>query len=547
MKSPNESHLSVAHAPLELDPLCEWIERSLRQIPGQDPLGLQTITTDRILPALLPGVLALSTRARYFSFYSFLLRRYAEGAGAADNKSLGDFLRRREFELCVAANLCTRCDAADAIGNRTVRPLVRERPAVYERRFSIKTELGGYGLYYRSPMDELGLVVRAGHAVVEDRQTPIDLLAPGERADAIAGAFEEAVADTRWYRDWIQGIDPIPAEVLEELSEVGCLCRLADHHSERELLRRLLLSAPTLEREAPAEQRRRAIALFLELLDSDEEVAVSTSAFRLGVIESFARKPETAGARGDAYASWAAVAMRECMQESVSSLWHHFCRAGLVAQSFDGLDSGEVTELIHDQLFAGGSLDLDGAAIISAPEEPASEWSQRLTEATLDWSWEALAEWTAHSDNALSGLAALVVMSDRVSAMGQIKGPWTSVASVNGEHQLGLSGMATLVSRQVGSASTVGELLIWAIKTLVIAPHETIATSKLPESTFRFWWEQDKLRFVDNGVWRFDPSGLRRGAIASLATDLGWCDREEGGAGKLTADGEAVVLRVMGA
>jgi hypothetical protein len=61
----------LAAVPIPSEPLCEWLERGLREIAGQDPLGIQTITTDRILPALLPGVLALSRRARYFSVYAF--------------------------------------------------------------------------------------------------------------------------------------------------------------------------------------------------------------------------------------------------------------------------------------------------------------------------------------------------------------------------------------------------------------------------------------------------------------------------------------------
>ena len=48
----------------------EWIEPSFRITPGVDPLGLQTITPDRMIPRLMPGVLALTQRARYFSLYA---------------------------------------------------------------------------------------------------------------------------------------------------------------------------------------------------------------------------------------------------------------------------------------------------------------------------------------------------------------------------------------------------------------------------------------------------------------------------------------------
>ena len=52
----------------------EWIEPALELKRGLDPLSLQTITQDRIMPILLPGVLVLSRRARLFSFYPFLWR-----------------------------------------------------------------------------------------------------------------------------------------------------------------------------------------------------------------------------------------------------------------------------------------------------------------------------------------------------------------------------------------------------------------------------------------------------------------------------------------
>ncbi len=206
--------MNLVEVPAASEPLCEWLEPGLREIAGQDPLGIQTITTDRILPALLPGVLALSRRARYFSIYAFLLRRYEQNAGIASNQGLDDFMRHREFELGVAANLCPRCGGDGAIGNRTVGPLVAQQLAFYPRKLSVQSTLGGYGLYYRSPMEELGIVVPAGRGYINDEPTPVDLIAPHARAQRLADAFEQAIAASRWYRDWMHGVDPIPADVL---------------------------------------------------------------------------------------------------------------------------------------------------------------------------------------------------------------------------------------------------------------------------------------------------------------------------------------------
>jgi hypothetical protein len=61
------------------EPLVEWLEASLHDTAGQDPLGFNTITLDRILPQLLPGILQQS-RARpvFLDLYSWMLWQYAE-------------------------------------------------------------------------------------------------------------------------------------------------------------------------------------------------------------------------------------------------------------------------------------------------------------------------------------------------------------------------------------------------------------------------------------------------------------------------------------
>src|SRR3712207_4570164 len=114
------------------EPLVEWVTPALTIKRGRDPLGLQTITLDRIMPALLPGVLALSERARYLTIYPFLLSEYQRRRLAADNASLGEFIRLREYELCLAMQLCPhQCGAAKAIGSERARPDARAEPHLF--------------------------------------------------------------------------------------------------------------------------------------------------------------------------------------------------------------------------------------------------------------------------------------------------------------------------------------------------------------------------------------------------------------------------------
>ena len=72
---------------------CQSEPLPLAPAPIVDEISGKTITLDRIMPALLPGVLALSERARYLAIFPFLLSLYEERRLAADNASLGEFIR----------------------------------------------------------------------------------------------------------------------------------------------------------------------------------------------------------------------------------------------------------------------------------------------------------------------------------------------------------------------------------------------------------------------------------------------------------------------
>ena len=523
-------------------PPCVWIERALREIPGQDPLGLQTITTDRILPALLPGVLALSRRARYLSIYAFLVRRYSVKAGRADNQGLDGFIRQREFELGVAINLCTRCDADGAIGNRIVRPLVATRPATYARQLSIRTVLGGYGLYYKSPMEELEIIVPAGRAIVGDRPNPVDVLRKTERAAALADAFEEAIADTAWYESWLHGVDPIPAEVLEELAEAACLCRLADHQDERDAIRDLLLTSDAPERAEPTEQRRRAFALLLESVAAAPDAARADSVFREEVLRAFT--VPSRGARAEARSQWTAVVMRECLQDAFSTLWFLFCRAGLTVQQFDGLSRDELDALIRGPLFGTGDVTIGNTRVSVGRDQRSSDWRSAISAAAATMTWEELREAAATAGDALTALAVIIELSRRTLEVPQTDRAWNEVARVDGANQPGLLRSAETVERLLGDDPSVGDLLVRVTNTFIVGVHETVAMSKLPDSTFRFSWEHGRLRFVDNGVWRFEPSGLRRDALATLSHDVGWLTYIKE-LPTLTADGRSTIEAVF--
>ncbi len=345
---------SLADAP-------RWIAPSLELNEGRDPLGLQTMTHDRFMPALLPGILELTRRARYFSFYAFLLAEYRARRFPADTGSLSAFLKRREWELGLAVLRCPDGCGSSPVGARRLGSLA-QGPGPFPRGESVDSALGGYGLYYRSPMIDLGLVARSG-TLLGETPIPIDVLHDSDRARRLADTFRDAVRHTAYYKSVMLLASDLPADVIDEYAAAACLCRLPELPDELAAVHDALFSTDppggpaamagngaalpgtvtesadgaggTLATSADGGviQRRRSVGHFLILVDPRPAVAGSERAYRDAMWE-----PVTGGNDGHAQVAgqWAALIAKDVWQEAICSVWSEFCRQGLARGRAEG-------------------------------------------------------------------------------------------------------------------------------------------------------------------------------------------------------------------
>lgn len=545
------SHLVVAERSEPLA-LAEWLEPSLTDTAGRDPLGLNTITLDRVLPDLIPGILQISERARYFSIYPWMLWQFAARRLAATETELDRFIRRREFELCLAMKLCPHCEVVSAIGSRNAGPRVTAGEDPFARGgVSVQTPMGGFGLYYRSPLEALGAVAPAGTPLgPEKTPTPIELLAQNDLAHELAETFHDSIEGTEYYRSYERTSDPIPRPVLEELAEQVCLCRLPYKMAERDAIRQLMFEPRSDETVEECNARCRAFALFLRLLDSNTRVAVEDGEFWRDLIARFRAQPNEDSVQGRTVATWGALAMKECAQDALCSIWVDFCRSGVAEQGLDGMTPDELRAMI-ERLATGPELELAGTALPIAAGDSAHEARDRAVQAAQDLDWEEVRAWAAASDSAIAGLVALLVFAARMPDPDAVHPLWREIAARRSEHQDGLLGLLSLLRQFLTDNPSVGTLLARVVQRFLIGPHEAIAYSKLPEATFRFYWEETgRFRFFtpgSGGLDRFRPSDDRRGPMASLSEDLGFWERgEQEDEARLTDDGRTFVAGVLG-
>lgn len=501
----------------------DWIDQTEFTVKdGRDPLGLETITTDRIVPQLVPGILALSGRARYFSLHLFLLDEFQRRRLDPTPQNQSTFFRMREFEFGAAVLLCKHCGSEAApVGAQSLRGIVRRATDYLDRGFSVDSDYGGFGLYYRSPLGDLGLIRQRG-VLVGEEPLPVDIIA-GPRAEAIATAFREAIADTDYYRNHFMGDQPIPVVALREFAEVGCLCRLSAFPGEATLVRSIFFDEAPGIQPADVQRRREAFALRLRLAGEDPMVITNEARHRAATWSALSAMPLADKSLWvDTVQRWAALYGKEYFQEGLLILWRELNRIGRQRCPADGLPRREFLR-VFEQETASTVLNLKGTTFTVKGEESTSSLLTNVQRLTASSSLEELRRWSVETEgNCAAALLLLLALFDRVSVTDGFPADaaWYQIAREGGNQQPGLVGFVVQMRQHISSNPTVAETLSWLVRRFILSTHERIAMGKLPDFTFRFRMEAGHLRFFSRPGLDFGLADSRHSALATLGRDM---------------------------
>lgn len=517
------------------------------------------------MPVLLPGILELTRRARYFSFYAFLLAEYRARRFPADRAALSRFIKLREWELGLAVLRCPNgCDSSP-VGARRLGSVARGG-GPFRRGESVESPLGGYGLYYRSPMIDMGLVARSG-TLLGETLIPIDVLCETGRANRLAQTFKSAVEHTSYYQSGMLLTTDLTADVIDEYATVACLCRLPELPEELAAVHDALFGVgPVDGAEPPADasaaaapstgtgaggdgggvtagfvadagvvQRRRSVGHYLTLIAQRPEVVSSESVYR----DAMWMPESSRGAEHDLVAGqWSALIAKDVWQEAICSVWSEFCRAGLARTETEGrgLAWDEAREAAARLVAGPPSLDavqptrqLTGGGVPAGPD-------------LGGLSMEGLRRYTVEADTAASGLVVLLELDRR--AQSRSGAGWEQACRLESAWQPSLASVLAALRTHLDTGPSAGETLWWLVSRFVVPVHERIAYSKLPEFTFRFRWEEGLLRFHNLGIGRFPLAAIRHEALASLTRDLGLWEPVNG-EGVLTDRGHTFTREVF--
>jgi hypothetical protein len=395
----------------------------------------------------------------------------------------------------------------------------------------IKEPLGGYGLYYRSVMQAMGILVVA---------TPADGFrfdALTETGRAIAAAYRKAISSTVLWRDHLNRnlATPIPRDVLIEFARLGCLCQLAKAiEHDLPLLQDLFTHAGSPD-EAAA--RRQTLGLLLDLATTAQHMGIQQSYFRQLIYfrvldgEIYCPRDDLATAAR----RWRLYQAREYFAFAFNRLLGWLVRRGL-RDSDDGLASipmariSEIVDYALDHHDFSSATEL-GRAVNSSTT--ASEFAEMLA-AQLDvgsgvddaWSRHerldehALFQWCSNDvddpETLVAMIAMVLIIHRRLGTPSRIAelGDDARLLAEGGSLRIGMTRFYTELNRRLMAGQTLADVARWIIHDLVIVQHERVATAKLPDDTFRLRRVGDSVRFFPKEA----PAALNDSRYVALST-----------------------------
>lgn len=532
-----------------------WIARMYSSSSGRDHLGLGSVSSNQILQYLSAGINVLTYHPRYYSFYSFLLYEFWQSGRPQTKQEWIRFFRPRAYIYSLAANLCeqdTHGEMEKIVGSQKTYSKSKEAVEAYPTDFNyIKSRQGGYGLYYRTVMAEIGLLLP--ETILEGYKVDLPNKPAGEE---VAIAFRRSIQHTRYYREYFQHDNiEIPKEVISEYAQVACLCRLQVDSSAKDrkpLLKQFLYGAINPEAQSKdIDNRRASMRMFLDIANQTQGFSIGEDDFRqliyYGRTQGGAKYSPSLGVQ-PTHKLWRLYQLREYYSFIFNAMWYYFCDWGVD-------NNGENRPLSMDDFIQHLQAPLSFKTI-------AEKLNMTPPDLTMGASFLAFLDWLSNSVGASGtdfddkcGINSVtnehklyhlvmdevgnrkspdVMISGMLMMLGIIilrfwhteprsQDSWKTICNMGDDGRLSVEQFMRQLDKRIEEYNpTIHDVVIWLFNDYIILQHLIIASTKAPEDTYRFRREGSRLRF-----FKYDnPLTFRDSRFESVSTsihELGLC------------------------
>jgi hypothetical protein len=547
-------------------PLPQWTTRITDdEVGGEDHLGLEG-AAQSYQQWLVPGIITTTDHARYYSFYSWILHRFifdpASSRRIADFR--GPYFRRHEVAYILgcfshhANGSFLRGLVGGGINSYKARQMWQSSdPASLDANYFNNT-LGGFGQYYRTAMQAMGLVTEPESSRWVYRLT--------SRGQLLAQAYEASIAHTTYLKELqTQGqLKELSHADAEEYGKAGCLCADAlAHGSDLEPLRDAFFRFDQTNTANLHVRRRLTLGLVLDLVHQSAGKPVSQDLRRPLYLGEYAPDApyEPLAALLSWYQRWRLVQVRHTFTTALQALWAAFLDY-LRNDPDRGITFGEF------MAWACSRLTPDLASM------PVATYLDKLcSEAQLNADWQAA---YGEYDGACRPPVAVDELTLYAEIIDQRRDPALSIRNpvrillqlflrwlpqhrqdapswreVARRPRLPLAQFFDDVLFHLDDPRwTVADLLEWLYREYIIGQHEFVALEKLrgqEYNTFKFYHRENGFAWAYNPANYQEPlryPGLRLYNAYTILHDLGLVQELSDGGAQLTTDGISFLKQI---
>lgn len=250
------------------------------EVPGEDNLGIKYVAIN-ISDELQEGITSVTPRARYWSFYSWVLYDFifnseAEKSPAAFKK----YLKRQEWYF-ILSNLSYNSLVSGLQGSRAgIAAWRNDKTSEFSGNLTyLSNSLGGYGIY-RNVLKIIGVTAQDNpeEDVYIDRLTTL--------GKELAIAFETEIKETEYYISYRNSDLDVPREVIIEYGKKAHIADIGNTKDGR-LLKDLFLPAKGIGK---ASVRTSSMYFYKYILNSKKVRSLSESEWRAAFFDEYSPK-----------------------------------------------------------------------------------------------------------------------------------------------------------------------------------------------------------------------------------------------------------------
>ena len=558
----------VNSPPMPSSTLPQWTtEITDNIVPGEDMLGVEG-AAQGYQQWLIPGIITQTNRARYYSFYAWVLHRFIHSTQG--NRLIrnfrGKYYKRHEVALILASyahhmeGILLRNLVGAGNNYNKVRTWWETSDPMSLDVSYFKDSLGGFGQYYLGAMQAM--------RIVDYSQNPSWVYPLTQRGEALALAYEKSISKTNYFKllkDEDQ-IDALRRRDAIGLGKVGCICPEAlSKGSDLPLLHEAFFRFDQTNDEYNNShiRRRLALAVALDIVRGARgkfERKMLRPALYLGEYRPGLHYQPTSGLE-DWSLRWQMVSVRHQYTFALQSLWAAFILQ--LRQSTAGLSLTEFTQWAKN-VTGAKSFDAsfsDYLGLRCKAVGLSANWQKshaRFSSACLqssemdEYSLFVEANHNYSDPEVLLKVGIQSLVQHYLRFLHTYQNPTQEWNEMANRERLSINSFYEAVEKALSTNVSVGQWLETIYKDFILGQHEFIALEKLRYQrydTFKFYFREGRFYwpFSQANYWRekIRLAGNRLTNALSILIDLGLIQEDDKSHLSLTKLGKEYLARCI--